>query len=85
MAGGAGSRTLARGLAVMQAVGQEQAGVTVAHLSQITGLDRAVLYRLLATLEDQDFVVRDAQTKRFRLSTALIELGDVAAQQEGSV
>jgi DNA-binding IclR family transcriptional regulator len=70
---------------VVRAVGQEQAGATVAHLSQITGLDRAVLYRLLATLEDQDFVVRDAQTRRFRLGTALVELGQVAALQEGSV
>jgi IclR family acetate operon transcriptional repressor len=50
-------------------------GATVAELSTVTDLDRAVLYRLLETLMDQGFVVRDPDTRRFHLGVALVELG----------
>lgn len=71
----AGSRTLARGLAVLQALSADPEGTTVAGLSARTGLDRAVLYRLLATLGECGYVVRDEETRRYRLGVALIELG----------
>src|SRR5687767_15865976 len=51
-----GSRTLSRGLAVLRCLGQSPEGATVAELSTATGLDRAVLYRLLETLADEGFV-----------------------------
>jgi DNA-binding IclR family transcriptional regulator len=70
-----GSRTLARGLAVLRALGATPDGSTVAELSAATTLDRAVLYRLLETLSDQGFVVRDPDTRKFRLGVALVELG----------
>jgi DNA-binding IclR family transcriptional regulator len=70
-----GSRTLGRGLAVLQALGLSPDGATVAELSAATELDRAVLYRLLDTLCECGFVVRDAETRRFHLGVALVELG----------
>jgi DNA-binding IclR family transcriptional regulator len=70
-----GSRTLARGLAVLQALGASSDGSTVAELSSATRLDRAVLYRLLETLTREGFVVRDPDTRRFHLGVALVELG----------
>lgn len=70
-----GSRTLARGLAVLRALGTAADGSTVAELSGATSLDRAVLYRLLETLMDQGFVVRDVDTRKFHLGVALVELG----------
>lgn len=70
-----GSRTLARGLSVLSTLGAATQGFTVAELSTATELDRAVLYRLLQTLVDEGFVVRDPDTRRFRLGVALIELG----------
>lgn len=75
-----GSRTLARGLAVLQALGASTDGATVAELSATTGLDRAVLYRLLETLGDEGFVVRDPDTRRFHLGVALVELGARASR-----
>lgn len=76
-----GSRTLARGLSVLHALGVAAAdGATVAELSTTTQLDRAVLYRLLETLGDQGFVVRDHETRRFHLGVALVELGARASR-----
>jgi DNA-binding IclR family transcriptional regulator len=76
----AGSRTLARGLAVLQALATDAEGATVAGLASRTGLDRAVLYRLLGTLEDGGYVVRDPYSRRYRLGVSLIELGARAAR-----
>ncbi|HEY8341376.1 MAG TPA: IclR family transcriptional regulator [Egibacteraceae bacterium] len=70
-----GSRTLARGLVVLRSLGSSPEGATVAELSAATKLDRAVLYRLLDTLIDHGFVVRDPETRKFHLGVALVELG----------
>ncbi|MBA2317596.1 MAG: IclR family transcriptional regulator [Euzebyales bacterium] len=75
-----GSRTLGRGLAVLQALGSTADGCTVAELASATALDRAVLYRLLETLAGSGFVVRDGGTRRFRLGVALVELGARASR-----
>jgi DNA-binding IclR family transcriptional regulator len=75
-----GSRTLGRGLAVLQALGTSPDGATVAELAAATDLDRAVLYRLLDTLTDSGFVVRDHETRRFHLGVALVELGARASR-----
>lgn len=77
----AGSRTLDRGVHVLRAVGARPQGATVAEVAADTGLDRAVVHRLLSTLGDAGFVTRDDTTRRFRLGVALIELGGRAAGQ----
>lgn len=75
-----GSRTLARGLSLLQALGEHSDGATVSTLADATDLDRAVLYRLLETLTDEGFVTRDPDTRRYRLGLAMLELGVRAAQ-----
>lgn len=75
-----GSRTLARGLALLNALGEAQEGATVSALSEATDLDRAVLYRLLETLTNQGFVTRDEDTRKYRLGLSMLELGVRAAQ-----
>lgn len=75
VAAASGSRTLSRGLSVLRCLGAAPDGATVAELSTATGLDRAVLYRLLETLGDEGFVFRDPQTRKFQLGVALVELG----------
>lgn len=77
----AGARTLGRGLQVLRAVGARSQGATVAELCADTGLDRAVVHRLLGTLSDEGFVTRDEASRRFRLGVPLIELGGRAAGQ----
>ena len=73
--GSTGSRTLARGLSVLQRLADSPEGATVAQLASATDLDRAVLYRLLQTLVDEGFVVRDPDTRKFHLGATTIELG----------
>lgn len=73
--GRSGSRTLARGLNVLRAIGDHDDGATVAQLSSATGLDRAVLYRLLGTLLEDGHVTRDERTRRYHLGVGMIELG----------
>lgn len=75
-----GSRTLARGLALITALADAQDGATVSELAEATELDRAVLYRLLDTLTDEAFVTRDPETRRYRLGLTMLELGVRAAQ-----
>ncbi len=70
-----GSRTLARGLALLTALGDEQEGATVSGLAEATGLDRAVLYRLLDTLTSEGFVTRDPDSRKYRLGLSMLELG----------
>jgi len=75
-----GSRTLSRGLALLAALGEESEGATVSGLAEATGLDRAVLYRLLDTLTTEGFVTRDPETRKYRLGLSMLELGVRAAQ-----
>lgn len=74
-----GSRTLARGLALLNALGESGEGETVSGLAEATGLDRAVLYRLLDTLTDEGFVTKDDDARTYRLGLAMLELGVRAA------
>lgn len=63
----AGSRTLARGLQVLDAIlGAEAEGLRVVDLCRATGLERATVYRLLATLTQAGYVGRQG---RFRYVT----------------
>ncbi|HSK24131.1 MAG TPA: helix-turn-helix domain-containing protein, partial [Egicoccus sp.] len=75
-----GSRTLTRGLALLNALGEHGDGATVSGLAESTGLDRAVLYRLLDTLTGEGFVTRDPETRKYRLGLSMLELGVRAAQ-----
>jgi DNA-binding IclR family transcriptional regulator len=77
---GSGSRTLSRGLSVLQTLARSTDGATVAELSAGTDLDRAVLYRLLETLTDEGYVFRDPDSRRFHLGVTLVELGAKAGR-----
>lgn len=76
-----GARTLGRGFDVLRAVGARADGATVAEVCSDTGLDRAVVHRLLTTLAERGVVTRDGGSRRFRLGVALIELGGQATRQ----
>lgn len=65
---------------MLGALGDAQDGDTVSGLADTTGLDRAVLYRLLETLSTEGYVTRDPDTRKYRLGLAVLELGVQAAQ-----
>ena len=66
-------RSLARGLAVIQAFGPERPAMTLAEVAAVTGMTRASARRFLLTLEDLGFVASDG--KHFSLTPQILRLG----------
>jgi DNA-binding IclR family transcriptional regulator len=61
--------------------GSGEAGATQAELVKATGLSKSTMHNLLATLENHDFVRREADSRSYRLGPALIPLGTEASRQ----
>ena len=55
------SQTLDRGLHVLRILSGAPAGMTVTELSAALGVNRTVVYRLVATLEQHALIRRDAR------------------------
>ena len=85
---GRGSKTLDRGLRLLEAVATTRQGLTVGELSERLGAHRAVIYRLLETLIEHGLISKGASS-RYQLGVGLVELTrnmlsglrDVAATQ----
>lgn len=60
---------------VLGAMARTGGAVGVSQLARHTGLSKATVYHLLATLERRRFVIRDPASALYRLSWALYELG----------
>lgn len=67
------SQTLARGLTVLELIGDSEVPVTVAQLSAQMGLHRSMVYRLVRTLESHGFVAR-TQAGELQLGVRLASL-----------
>ncbi|CAN5632371.1 sugar ABC transporter substrate-binding protein [soil metagenome] len=59
------SGTLEKGLDVLEAIERSQVPLRVHDVAQLTGLDRAAVFRLLCTLEDRGYLER-LEDKRYR-------------------
>ncbi len=66
-------RSLARGLAVIQAFGPARPSMTLTEVAAATGMTRASARRFLLTLEDLGFVASDG--KHFSLTPQILRLG----------
>jgi IclR family transcriptional regulator, acetate operon repressor len=71
---GHGTAVLEKALDVLDAVAQEPQGVSQAALSQILGLPRTTLYRLLAKLVERGMLRHDPKRKVFALGFKCFEL-----------
>ncbi|MET9734902.1 IclR family transcriptional regulator [Streptomyces sp. NPDC006458] len=60
---------------VLQAIARAAHPVGVSDLARRTGLSKATVHHLLATLESRRLVMRDEETTRYRLGWGLYELG----------
>ncbi|ORW90992.1 helix-turn-helix domain-containing protein [Mycolicibacter terrae] len=69
-----GSQTLARGLAVLQAVAATPQGLTIQQTADRIGVHRTIAYRLLNTLTSNRLVAK-GDDGRFRSAAALAVLG----------
>ena len=66
---------LSRGLVLLEAFSAERPTLTLSELSKAVGLSRSSTYRLVYTLEDMGFLLRDEGTKNYRLGTRILALG----------
>jgi ribose transport system substrate-binding protein len=63
-----GLSTLDKGLTVLEAVEKAASPVTIQELARATGIQRLAVYRLLSTLEQRGYVVRE-DSKQYRPAT----------------
>lgn len=76
----AGTQTILRALAMLDAFTDEHPAWTVTDLSESVGLNRTTTYRLLTALESHEFVARDESGDTYRLGSGLIALGGRASR-----
>jgi DNA-binding IclR family transcriptional regulator len=68
------SSTALRAFRVLETVANSAEPLGVGDVARLTGLDRATCYRMLRTIEQAGYVVRDRVTKTFRPSRRIISL-----------
>lgn len=68
-------QTLSRGIKVLEIVARSGSGVAIADIATALSVDRAIAYRLVATLEAHLLVVRDAQG-RICIGAGMVALSD---------
>jgi IclR family transcriptional regulator, pca regulon regulatory protein len=66
-------QSLGRGLTVLEILGRGSASVTVGHVAEEAGVNRATARRLLTTLETLGYVIREG--REFRLTPKVLGLG----------
>lgn len=68
-------RSLAKGFRVLEAFSAQEPEMTLAELARRAGLDNATAFRLLNTLVEIGYVQRVPDTRLFRLTTKVLDLG----------
>jgi DNA-binding IclR family transcriptional regulator len=68
------SATALRALKVLEILGASRSPVSVAAVAEGIAADRSTAYRMLMTLMDAGYVVRDATTRNYQLSYKIVSL-----------
>ncbi len=66
---------LARGLALLESFGAERQELSLVELARAIGMTRSAAYRLVYTLSELGFLVRDSERKTYRLGPRVLGLG----------
>jgi len=75
---GPATRTISRAMAILYAFDETRPELGVTDLSQLTGLDKSTVYRLLSALQQGGLVDQDPETSKYRLGGGLVRLGGLA-------
>jgi DNA-binding IclR family transcriptional regulator len=73
--GGAGIQSAERALRILELVGAAPTGLTAAEIAERLGLGQSTTYRLLATLQHEDYLARQPGEHRYILGRSVDELG----------
>ena len=68
------SATALRALQVLEIVAESNDAMTVSEIARRAELDRATCYRMLRTVEQAGYIVRESNTKNFKLSRKILSL-----------
>lgn len=68
------TRTLVRGLLLLEMIGEARDGATVTDLAAGAGLDKGTVSRLLGTLRDAGWAFQSAEDRRYRLAGKALAL-----------
>jgi IclR family pca regulon transcriptional regulator len=74
---------LARGLRILEAFTDSTPSLSLTELSSAAGLDKSTAFRFVYTLEKLSYLVRDAETKRYRPAPKVLRLGFTALNSLG--
>lgn len=74
---------LLRALRIMEFLAANREGQTQADLARMLSLPKNSVLRITQTLADEGYLVRDGETKAYRLSRKLLALGFAAIGEEG--
>ena len=75
-------RSVDRALKVLQVFSFENSDLSLACVCEQTGLPKTTVFRILHTLEENDYVIQDTVSGKYRLGYGLIKLGAIA---QGSI
>ncbi|WP_040621352.1 IclR family transcriptional regulator [Rhodovulum sp. PH10] len=68
-------QSLAKGLRVLEAFSSDADEMTLSEIAAVSGLDAGTTFRMLNTLVEVGYVVRIPESRRFRLSLKVLDLG----------
>jgi IclR family acetate operon transcriptional repressor len=74
------TRTISRAIAILESFDETRLHLGVTELSQLTGLDKSTVYRLLSALQQGSLIERDAETAKYHLGFGLVRLAGLALQ-----
>ncbi len=67
-------RSVERAIKILKAIGAHEKGLTVSEISAKVNLHSATVIRLLSTLKNEDFVIRDFDTLVYKFGNSLINI-----------
>jgi IclR family pca regulon transcriptional regulator len=70
--------TLLRGLSILSLFSQNTPTLSLTEIATATGLNKTTTFRMVNTLEEAGYLVRDAETKRYRPGVRVLQLGFAA-------
>lgn len=75
------TRSVARALSILQAFNETRLELGVTEISQLTGIDKSTVYRLLHGLQQGGLIEQDPDTSKYYLGFGLVRLAGLALQR----
>ncbi|MGH9339220.1 MAG: IclR family transcriptional regulator [Acidobacteriota bacterium] len=77
------NQSLARGLAILEAISREGSEQGIRELSRKLGLNKSIVHRLVLTLADHGFLEQNPATTKYRIGIRAFEIGQVYVSTDG--